>query len=198
MKKILLIENGSRHTRALAHRLGEHEVRRVKYRNLSAGDIAKADIIVLSGGHPSVLYHSWFYRKQLELIRTTTKPIIGICLGFELIIRAFGGRLNRLDRKAHGLRNITVATDYSFFGGPVLKVWEAHKWAATFTPESVFEIVASSQYGSEIIKHRSKPIYACQFHPEVDSPLNDGSQVLRTILEMINLDPMHGEGPRPV
>lgn len=195
MKKILLIENGSRHTRALAHRLGEHEVRRVKYRNLSAGDIAKADIIVLSGGHPSVLYHSWFYRKQVDLIRTSSRPIIGICLGFELIVRAFGGRLYRLKRKAHGLRLITVAPGFPAFGGPLLRIWEAHKWAATFTPESVFEIVASSQYGSEIIKHRSKPIYACQFHPEVDSPLNDGPQVLRTILGMIDLDPMHAEGP---
>jgi len=185
MKTILLIENGSRHTLAFAHRLKQYDVRRIQYWNLTSGDIDAADIIILSGGHPSVLHHHWFYRRQLELIQSTTKPIIGICLGFELIVRAYGGRLYRLKRKSHGLRAITVILDTLGLGVSSLKVWEAHKWAVSSVPDETFFVIAESANGAEIIQHKTRSIFGCQFHPEVVDPSNDGSKVLEAILKMI-------------
>ena len=167
-------------------------MRHIKYRNLTSGHIDAADIVILSGGHPSVLHHSWFYKRQLELIRTTTKPIIGVCLGFELIVRAYGGRLYRLKRKSHGLRTIAVTADALALGVSNLRVWEAHKWAARSVPAKTFSVIAESVNGAEIIQHRTKPIYGCQFHPEVVDPSNDGSKVLEAILRMIESEAVPG------
>lgn len=185
MKRILLIENGSRHTLAFAHHLTPYHVERAKYRDVSPSMIEAADVIVLSGGHPAVFRHHWFYRRQIELIRTTNKPILGICLGFELIIRAFGGRLHRLPRKIHGIRAITIATNELGLANGVRNVWEAHKWVATETPDQV-HVVAASNHGPEIVAHSSRPIVACQFHPEIGEPSNDGPEILTTLMSYLS------------
>jgi GMP synthase (glutamine-hydrolysing) len=185
VKTILLIENGSRHTRAFAHYLAPYRVVRRRYRDLTPASLDAVDIIILTGGHPSVLHHAWFYRRQLELIRTTTKPVIGVCLGFELIVRAYGGRLHRLPRKARGIRIITVVSDALALGREHLRVWEAHKWAAPAVPDDVFTVIARSATGAEIIRHRTRPVYGLQFHPEVREPANDGSEVLTSILSRL-------------
>ena len=190
MKTILIIENSSHHSTALSRHLKSYNVRTIKYRQLNSDHMAKADIIILSGGHPSVLHHYWFYRSQLELIRSTPKPVIGVCLGFELIVRAYGGKLQRLKRKVHGLRSIEVTNDTLDLSLPRLNVWEAHKWAARSVPSEYFNVVAQSEQGIEIIQHKTRPIFGCQFHPEINKPVNDGGTVLDAILTLINSSPL--------
>jgi GMP synthase (glutamine-hydrolysing) len=185
MKTVLLIENGSRHTVALAHSFTGYLVRRVKYRDVSSKDIEESDIIVLSGGRPAVLYYGLFFRKQLELIRSATKPVIGICLGCQLIARAYGVRPYRLGRKAHGLKHIQIITDAFGLEKGDARVWESHKWAIRSVPDELFQTVATSGNGVEIIRHKTKPIYGCQFHPEIQRPENDGRTVLNAILAEI-------------
>ncbi len=182
--KILLIGNGSRHTLAFANLLQPHTVQRIRYRDLTTVGVEAADLLILSGGHPSVLHHYWFYRKQLELIRSTTKPIIGVCLGFELIARAYGVRPYKLNRMVHGLREISVVLDALGLGTPNIRVWEAHKWAVRSVPAE-FTLIAVSKNGPEIIQHNTKPIFACQFHPEVDEPVNDGGRILGALLARV-------------
>lgn len=171
MASILLLENGSRHTRALAHRLSDYgAVVRLPYRHLTSAYLESADLIVLSGGHPSVIHHYWFFRRQFELIRQTQTPILGICLGFELIAKAYGSTLVRLPRKVHGLRHVTLR-------GLNANVWEAHRWAVSRLPNSLIA-EGTSATGVELFRHVSKPMLGCQFHPEVAEPANDGPTLL--------------------
>jgi GMP synthase (glutamine-hydrolysing) len=182
MAHILLVENRSRHTRAFAHRLTAYgTVARVPYWRLTPGHIAAADIIVLSGGWPSVIHHQLFFRHELELIRTSTKPILGICLGFELIVKAFGGQLHRLPRKIHGPRIVTLDVPIlSRPAGPI-RVWESHRWAAPNPPDGLIQL-AHSHTGVEFVRHSNRPIIGCQFHPEIDVPANDGGAVLEAAM----------------
>lgn len=51
-----------------------------------------------------------------------------------------------------------------------LKQFESHRWAVTNMHKD-FEVLAESNTGIEVIKHKSKPIFATQFHPEVGGTL---------------------------
>jgi GMP synthase-like glutamine amidotransferase len=52
-------------------------------------------------------------------------------------------------------------------------------------PDDVFTVIARSATGAEIIRHRTRPVYGLQFHPEVREPANDGSEVLTSILSRL-------------
>ena len=61
---------------------------------------------MLSGaapGNPGVLYSDGVYNTELELIKNHRGPIVGICLGMELIAHAYDMHLHRQKRRIHRL-----------------------------------------------------------------------------------------------
>jgi anthranilate synthase component 2 len=140
------------------------------------------DLIVFSGGShiPSVKNHSEVYKSEIDFIRTNiTKPVIGICLGCELVAVAFGGSLTEMDAKHQGIRNINYL-------GNFIQVYESHRFIITSVPPEL-EILATSEEGIEAIRHKIYPIYGIQFHPEIKIENNNGVDVLGSILEKIKI-----------
>jgi GMP synthase-like glutamine amidotransferase len=180
---ILLVDNGSKHLDELVTALLPHITTTASYSDLAHEDTEHVDCIILTGGKKSVLGHSWLYRKEIKLIKNSNKPVIGICLGFELIALAYGSRLHRRHKKVHGLRGITLRSD--LFGKSEAKVYEAHRWYVKHVPNEL-EVLATSSKGVEIIRHKMKPIYGLQFHPEVHTASNDGASILATILGLLS------------
>lgn len=183
--RILLVQNLSVHPRRLAKFLQNYgAVTKVSYRKLDEKLAESFDIIVLSGGHPQVLGHSKQFKHELDFLRSTERPVIGICLGFELIVRAHGGSLHKLPHKQHGLTPI-IAIDPAFApGGPAPIVFESHRWGVKDLPTDLIAL-ASTSNGVELIKHSAKPIYGCQFHPEVTRPSNHGQVIFERLLAQI-------------
>jgi putative intracellular protease/amidase len=61
----------------------------------------KYDLIILSGGtNMTLLKNLPKLRKEITMIKRTSKPIIGICLGFQLIAFAFGSKLKKREEKS--------------------------------------------------------------------------------------------------
>ncbi len=136
------------------------------------------DLVVLSGGHSfSVVEHPEKWKNEVDFIRSCKKPIIGICLGFELIAHAYGSTLKRMKNKEKGTIQITMGTKK-------FHVFENHRWVVEKTGTKLRSL-ARSKDGIEAIRHRKKPIYGFQFHPEMFVRKTDGkrlfSQVIRTI-----------------
>lgn len=180
---VLLIDNGTFHLRALQHRLSDHVVVTTKYRSMTERQISEADMIILSGGRTRIIGHYWYFKKELELIRTTALPIIGICLGHELIARAFNAKPVRLTRKIRGIRTLNVMKIEGLSTNN-LDVFEAHTYAIKNLPDG-FTALAHSPSGIEVMVSKTRLIYGLQFHPEVVQPPNDGLEIFNAILKQI-------------
>lgn len=133
-------------------------------------DFKMYDLLVFSGGSniPTVLRHSEDYITEINIIKKVTIPIIGICLGAEIIVRAFKGELQELPVKLRGIIELKIidAELKRLNKSDTIKVFEGHHIGIKTVPK-YFAISAYSDYGPEIIKHIAKPIFAIQFHPEI-------------------------------
>lgn len=97
-------------------------------------------------------------------------PILGICLGYQAIIEAFGGSIIRAERPMHGKQEAISHDGLSIYKGlpNPLNVTRYHSLVAD--PDSVpsdLNITAFSSTGEVMsVRHRSLSIEGVQFHPE--------------------------------
>jgi len=165
---IIVVDNGSKHTKKVLDLLSDQDVKLVEPGRLNSTEITGHELVILSGSRRvPVLWHNRHYKNELELIRRHRGPIIGICLGFELIAHAFGRPLHLLSRRIKGKRTIhaTEAGLMYFDGKQQIDVYEAHRFAIRKLGRE-FEVLAQSRAGVEFARHVSRPIFGMQFHPE--------------------------------
>jgi GMP synthase-like glutamine amidotransferase len=181
--RTLIINNNSRHLKQIIS-LFQDAVVISRDQIKTTANTERFDCIVLTGGSdvPTVLRHPEYYREEIELVRTTRIPILGICLGCELIVASFGGSLHELDTAHRGEVELTI-TDQSLataLGSNTLAVREGHTIGIAALPPQ-FESCAHSLHGTEIITHNSLPIIGLQFHPEIDTNQQLFGWILDTI-----------------
>jgi anthranilate synthase/aminodeoxychorismate synthase-like glutamine amidotransferase len=121
----------------------------------------------------------------LEIIRRLAPgtPTLGICLGHQAIVEAFGGKVAAARTLVHG-KACTVRHDGRglFSGLPdELEVGRYHSLAAIQIPPQL-EISATAADGEVMaVRHRNLPVDGVQFHPEsVLTPL--GVELARNFL----------------
>lgn len=132
------------------------------------------------GEGSSVTASSRAYSEETKLLKNTGKPVIGICLGCELIAYTFGCVLKHNEVKQRGLQHIQII-DFTFFGkGENIEVYESHTWSISNLSHEI-KPLAKSNIGIEAIAHIERPIYGFQFHPE-KSP---NTQYFRELLNKI-------------
>lgn len=98
--------------------------------------------------------------------RKADLPMLGICLGAQLIIRHLGGRVGALNGAVHEFGYFPVTPTEAgrdFLPGP-LHVTEAHYHTFTL-PEGVELLATGAQYVNQAFRHGPR-IYGVQFHPE--------------------------------
>jgi GMP synthase-like glutamine amidotransferase len=177
--KILLIDNHTEHKRALSEALKGHEVEVQHYHPGLDFHTEGKDLVILSGGGGEGLEiddtdrqgHLW-YEDEMEFIRSYQKPILGICMGFEVICRAYGSQVEEMTAELKGPAKLKVTRKgRKVLPHRSLRQYEAHKWRVKKAPKP-FNTLAKSSTGIEFIKHKQKPIVATQFHPELGGTLN--------------------------
>ena len=183
--KVLIIDNHTKHLKELVSIFDKTDV--VQKENLTADfDLSPYGLLVISGGSgvPTVLDNPDQYLTELKLVRASNLPILGICLGSEILAQAFGGKLRRLEAPHRGIVKLEVQKDSlkRVLASDSIKVHESHKIGIEVSPPD-FEVCAKSDHGIEIIKHRSRLIIGIQFHPEISK----SDQLLRWIFDSLNL-----------
>lgn len=96
-------------------------------------------------------------------------PILGICLGHQLIAKVYGGEISTSNTESYAKVELDIIKDDILFNQlyPKMEVWSSHKDEIKSIPND-FEILASSNVCDvESFKHKDKNVYGIQFHPEV-------------------------------
>jgi anthranilate synthase/aminodeoxychorismate synthase-like glutamine amidotransferase len=183
---ILLIDNYDSFTYNLAHLFGELGAEVVVRRNDAidadeAERMAPSQLVLSPGpGRPEDAGVS------VELVRRLggRVPTLGVCLGHQAIVAAFGGEIGQAARLLHGKASPIEHDGRGLFHG-LPESFEAgryHSLAATSVPECL-EVSASCADGEVMaVRHRELPVDGVQFHPEsVLTPL--GPQLAKNFLE---------------
>jgi len=107
-------------------------------------------------------------------------PILGICLGHQLIAKHFGGKVGRGERAEYSLVEIEIIEKDEIFKGlpERLRVWESHMDEVRELPAGFRLLARSETCPVEAMKHERLPIYGVQFHPEV-AHTEKGSEIYR-------------------
>ena len=123
---------------------------------------------------------------SVELIRRLGPhvPTLGVCLGHQAIVEAFGGEIGQARALLHGKSSPVEHDGKGVFAGlpEPCEAGRYHSLAALTVPD-VLEISARTPDGEVMgVRHRSLPIEGVQFHPEsVLTPL--GPELGRNFLE---------------
>lgn len=184
--RVLIVDNKTIRLNEIRRLLKNESCEVVKPRELDAVDLEEVDIVVLSGSSSYPIFgNEDLYKKEIDLIKEGEKPIIGICLGFELIGYAYGAEFKCLKQKDRKIIEIEITSNNRLFSGlPNFKVYEAHRWVIEKTPSELIELARSSD-GVEVVKHRSKNIYGFQFHPEMFVDETCGDEIFGNLVEII-------------
>jgi anthranilate synthase/aminodeoxychorismate synthase-like glutamine amidotransferase len=111
-------------------------------------------------------------------------PMLGVCLGHQAIVQAFGGEVGFARELVHGKATLVSHDGTGLFTGidGEFLAGRYHSLAATRVPGE-FEVTATAADGEVMaIRHRALPIDGVQFHPEsVLTP--EGKTIARNFLE---------------
>jgi len=113
-------------------------------------------------------------------------PILGVCLGHQGIFLAYGGEISR-NEPVHGKQSSIYHTEKGIFHG-IPNPLTAARYHSLFcvdktTPDCI-EIIARTNNGMIMgIKHKDKPIYGLQFHPE-SIGTSQGIKLLENFVEI--------------
>ena len=183
---ILLVDNYDSFTYNLAHLFAELGAEVVVRRNdeIDGDDaerLAPSHLVVSPGpGRPSES------GATLEIVRRLAPrvPTLGVCLGHQAIVEAFGGEVGQARRLLHGKASPVSHDGRGIFAGlpDPLEAGRYHSLAATAVPGSL-EVCATADDGEVMaVRHRELPVVGIQFHPEsVLTP--DGPALGRNFLE---------------
>ena len=118
-------------------------------------------------------------------------PMLGVCLGHQCIAEAFGGRVVRSAEPVHGRVTLIQHTGQDLFDGVANPLHATRYHSLVVEPESltdVLEVTARTTDGLIMgIRHRRKPIFGVQFHPE-SILTKDGHRILANFLRAAGID----------
>ena len=184
--RVLMLDNYDSFTYNLVHLFEELGAEVVVFRNdaLTVDDavaLAPDRLVVSPGpGRPADAGIS------VELIRRLgpSVPTMGVCLGHQAIVEAFGGTVGQAQALLHGKASRVRHDGLGLFHGlpEEIEAGRYHSLAATVVPDEL-TVTARTEDGEVMgVRHGTHPVEGVQFHPEsVLTP--DGPAMARNFLE---------------
>ncbi len=169
--RILILDFGGQYTQLIARRVREARVYSEIHpptRDIDWIREWQPTGIILSGG-PKSVYGENVPTADRALLDVA--PILGICYGMQLIAHLEGGAVIRAGRREYGRAELRVDRLAPLFAGfdsgESTPVWMSHGDHVDTAPDG-YEVLASSENTPvAAFRHRDRPVYGVQFHPEV-------------------------------
>ncbi|HEY9563198.1 MAG TPA: aminodeoxychorismate/anthranilate synthase component II [Nocardioides sp.] len=141
----------------------------VQHDEVEAAYLLGFERIVLSPGpgHPA---NPADFAVGNEVLLAGTTPVLGVCLGMQGLVTAYGGVVDRI-APAHGEVATVEHDGSSVFAGLAspLQAVRYHSLAALEVPGDLRVTAVCAGSGGEVVmgvRHRTLPLHGVQFHPE--------------------------------
>lgn len=190
---ILLIDNYDSFTYNLVHFLGDvgAETKVVRNDKISVDEVIaqRPSAIVMSPG-PCTPNEAGIC---LDLVRKVDGaiPMLGVCLGHQSIVQAYGGRIVRAATLMHGKLSPIEHSQTGVFEGLENPFNATRYHSLTAEPETLpdcLEVTARTEDGTIMgAMHKTLPVHGVQFHPESIAS-EHGHQLLRNFLKLAGLN----------
>jgi GMP synthase (glutamine-hydrolysing) len=168
---IPILDFGSQYAQLIARRVREAGV----FSELLAPDVSVAELramrpkgVILSGG-PSSVYEPGAPRCDPAIFDLGI-PILGICYGMQLGAEILGGKVKPAKAREYGraLLHVTAPDDPLVKGLPAdTTVWMSHGDQVHHLPDDFLPLATTPTCPYAAARHRTRPFYGVQFHPEV-------------------------------
>ncbi len=185
---ILVLDFGGQYCHLIGRRIREYGV----YSEIVPHDINSAEIkalsekfnikgLILSGGPASV------YGQNAPRIDPTILdldlPILGLCYGHQLIAQIVKGKVEPATRPEYGIAEVTIDKPVGVLNGLGNKetVWMSHGDTVFELPKEYEQLAHTESCPVAAYRHKNKPIYGLQWHPEVVHTKN-GALMLRNFV----------------
>ena len=183
--KIYVVDNGGQWTHRIWRVIREIECETKLIPNTTPVANIDADALVLSGGAPRIAWESPKLGLCIDYIEHFKGPILGICVGHQLMAVYYGGKAGPSEIPEYGLAKVEVLEEDDLFKGIPREflAWESHNDEVKAVKD--FAILALSENCKiQAIKHKIKPHYGIQFHPEVNDT-EHGEEIYRNFVKVV-------------
>jgi len=185
---VLVFDFGSQFVQLIARRVRErHAFATIVRHDLSLERVKELNPmgIILSGG-PMSVYEPGAPHCDPRIFDLGI-PVLGLCYGMQLLVEALGGKVEPSTAREFGRAECTVLEPESdlLHGVPhTTTVWMSHGDQVHSIGTDFIPLAKTATCPIAAARHRTRPIYALQFHPEVaHTPF--GATILGNFLDRI-------------
>jgi GMP synthase (glutamine-hydrolysing) len=147
-----------------------------------------ADAMVLSGSaDPWAMHRPAALERFYEVLRGYPGPVLGICAGMQMLVRAGGGTVSASRRPTRGFGSVDVLDSSGLFADSArsIEVFKDHEDEVSTLPPGFRVLATSHSCRVEAVAAIDRTWWGTQFHPEAWDPEHaDGMTVLTRFLEL--------------
>jgi GMP synthase (glutamine-hydrolysing) len=190
-ERVLVLDFGAQYAQLIARRVRDQNV----YCELIRHDVSaevimarKPSAIILSGG-PASVYEANSPKCDPRIFSLGI-PILGICYGMQLASQALGGAVEKCPAREFGRSRLEIASMEKLFAGfpHEIDVWMSHGDQVHALPDDFETLASTSTCPFAAVKHKTKPIYGLQFHPEVSHTPLGGTLIHNFLYNIANCE----------
>jgi GMP synthase (glutamine-hydrolysing) len=188
---VLVVDFGAQYAQLIARRVRECHV----YSEIVPSTMAAEQMlarhpkaVILSGG-PSSVYADGAPPAPPGLLDAGV-PILGICYGFQLLVRELGGTVERTGLAEYGATTLDAVSAGRLLSGTPARqqVWMSHGDTCTQAPPGFAVTARTPATPVAAVEDPARRLFGVQFHPEVVHT-EYGTRVLARFLELAGCRP---------
>jgi GMP synthase (glutamine-hydrolysing) len=181
---IAILDFGSQYGQLIARRVREHNVYSELCRHdISCDELRKKNLkgIILSGG-PASVYAADALRCDSDIFELGV-PVLGICYGMQIGCELLGAKVTTAQAREYGSTKLNLKESDGLLGhlSGEKVVWMSHGDQVNELSEDFVSLGSTGTCPYAAVKHKQRPFYGVQFHPEVThTPC--GSQIFHNFI----------------
>lgn len=166
----------------------------INYRDVTMSrinSISPKAVILTGYKQPLSTYNLDEMEGLFDFLRETELPVLGICGGHQFIGKAYGSDIVPLGFEEKGFIDVSVVVDDPIFEGlsSPFTVFLWHELQVEEIPHDFILLGGGTSCPIQVMRHREKPIYGVQFHPEYSSHrYQDGVIIFRNFLTISDVE----------
>ena len=203
---VLVVDFGAQYAQLIARRVREcHVYSEIVPSTMPVGEMLakRPKAIILSGG-PASVYSDGAPQEPPGPpgLFAAGVPVLGICYGFQLMVRGLGGTVRRTGSAEYGATSLEVLTGRAGAprgagtpGGRLLaalperfSVWMSHGDSSTHAPPGFTVTARTAATPVAAMEAPARNLYGVQFHPEV-MHTEHGTRILKRFLDAAGCRP---------